>query len=104
FAVKFCYIETRKMRMPETRTTPTEGYSVDSVTNALRILVMLREEPELGVVDVARGLGVARSTAHRLLTTLARENFVRQESAYGKYRLGAALSSFNPMVAHRRAL
>ncbi|MGH8869709.1 MAG: IclR family transcriptional regulator [Actinomycetes bacterium] len=74
---------------------PDEGasaaYTIESVNNALRILHMLRERRTVRVTDVSESLGVARSTAHRLLTTLAAQGFVRQERANRAYRAGRVL-------------
>jgi len=64
---------------------------LSSVGNALRILKALGgEEPSLGVTELAKLLGIAKSTTHRLLTTLAGENFVRKLDN-GRYSLGFAL-------------
>ena len=52
-----------------------------SVDRALQILELLGEHQALRVMDVADHLGVARSTAHRLLTALLRRGFVVQDAA-----------------------
>jgi len=52
-----------------------------SVDNALRILELLGQQSAVRVMDVADRLGVARSTAHRLLTALMRRGFVVQDAA-----------------------
>ncbi|WP_458117352.1 IclR family transcriptional regulator [Arthrobacter sp. D2-10] len=66
-------------------------YAVESVSNALRILILFREHDIVRVTDAAKELGVARSTAHRLLTTMAYEGFVQQERNSRSYRPGPAL-------------
>jgi DNA-binding IclR family transcriptional regulator len=50
-----------------------------------------RERSELRVTDVSDELGVARSTAHRLLATLSHHGFVRQEAGSRSYRAGSVL-------------
>ena len=50
--------------------------------------------------DVARRLGVAKSTAHRVLTTLASRGFIEQDSQ-GLYRLGLHLYDLG-MLSHAR--
>lgn len=54
-------------------------HAVESVENALRILVLLQERDSLRIVDAARELGVAPSTAHRLLATLVYRGFAVQD-------------------------
>lgn len=67
------------------------AYLIESVHNALRILLLLRERPSLRVTDVSVELGVARSTAHRLLSTLAADGFVKQDRSSRRYRAGRVL-------------
>ena len=66
-------------------------YAIESVSNALRLLSLFRQQEVLRVTDASRELGVARSTAHRLLMTLAHEGFVQQERNSKAYRPGPAL-------------
>jgi DNA-binding IclR family transcriptional regulator len=65
--------------------------SLTSVSHASQILLLLREREDLRVSDVAESLGVARSTAHRLLTTLCQHGFVVQARTRGTYRAGPQL-------------
>ena len=65
---------------------------ITSVDRAMTLLRLLMERGELGVSDAAAELGVAPSTTHRLLATMADHGFV----AHGpgrRYRLGPLLSS-----------
>ncbi len=66
-----------------------EGSSVRSVDRAASLLLALGESPtEAGVTDLARRLGLHKSTASRLLATLQRRGLVEQDPETGKYRLG----------------
>lgn len=67
------------------------SYRISSVDNALRLLLMFRDHKRLRLSDVARALGVAPSTAHRLLAMLSHHDFVRQESEAKVYVAGPAL-------------
>lgn len=59
-----------------------------SVDRALSILTLLAQRGPLGVTDLARHLGVHKSTATRLLATLEKFRFVEQDGNRGKFRLG----------------
>ncbi|MCZ2827562.1 IclR family transcriptional regulator [Modestobacter sp. VKM Ac-2986] len=62
-----------------------------SVDRALWLLQLMGEHQVLRVAEAAELLGVARSTAHRLLTALRRRGFVLQDRPNGAYRAGPAL-------------
>ncbi|GLW06423.1 IclR family transcriptional regulator [Microtetraspora sp. NBRC 13810] len=66
------------------------GFS--SVDNALRLLELIGERQVLRVADAADLLGVARSTAHRLLAALRKRGFVLQDKPNGAYRPGPVLN------------
>lgn len=66
-------------------------HPVGSVDHALSVLLLLREHPDLRVTVAARELGVAPSTAHRLLSTLEHRGFVTQDRISRAYRAGPAL-------------
>jgi len=69
----------------------TAGYPLDSVDHALRLLLLLRTKGELGVTEAAKALGVAKSTAHRLLSALRYQDFAVQD-AQRMYRPGPELT------------
>jgi DNA-binding IclR family transcriptional regulator len=64
---------------------------VQSVDRAVAILEILARDGEAGVTDVARELGVHKSTASRLLAALDRRELVSQDAARGRFRLGVGL-------------
>ena len=74
------------------------SYAIASVDHALRIATMLQLEGELTVSQVAERLGVARSTAHRLLTMLVYRDFAVQDESR-VYRAGQVLE----LAAHSRS-
>jgi len=62
---------------------------VQSVSRALAILSRLAEHDEgLSLTNISRELTLAPSTAHRLLTTLQHERFVRFNDAKGIWQIG----------------
>lgn len=66
-------------------------YPIESVDNALRLLLLLRSQETLSVSQAARLLGVAPSTAHRLLAMLQHHGFVQQDPTTRSYMAGLAL-------------
>jgi len=67
------------------------AYPIASVDNALRLLVMFERRPTLKLAEVARELGVVRSTAHRLLAMLEHYGFVEQDGDTEAYLVGERL-------------
>ncbi len=63
---------------------------LQSVDNALRVLLLLRNR-SMRLSDIADELGVARSTAHRLVSTLVHRGFVTQDASARTYRTGEVL-------------
>jgi DNA-binding IclR family transcriptional regulator len=70
---------------------PGPAYPIASVDNALRLLLMFRDHGQLRLSEVATSLGVAHSTAHRLLAMLVHHDFVRQDGDLRTYVVGPAL-------------
>ena len=64
---------------------------VQSVDRAVTVMELLARRGWTGVTEVARELGINKSTAYRLLTTLRDRGLVEQDSATEKYRLGFGL-------------
>lgn len=75
--------------------------TLQSVTSALDVLDCFLTAPELGVSEVARRLGIAKSSAHRLLTTLAAREMVEKNPATGQYRLGLHLFALGHLAQSR---
>lgn len=77
---------------------------VGSVARAMAILACFEDADELGVTQIADRIGVAKSTASRLLHTLRRSGVVEQDPASGRYRLGLRLHTWGELSASRRAV
>lgn len=78
--------------------------SVKSVTAALDVLDCFADDVELGVSDIARRLGVAKSTAHRLLTSLRSRGLAERNPETGQYRLGVHLFELGQLAQERMRL
>lgn len=65
-------------------------YAIDSVDHALHLAQLLQHEGSLGISEAAERLGVARSTAHRLMAMLVYRDFAEQGDDR-RYRPGAVL-------------
>ncbi|GAA1482693.1 IclR family transcriptional regulator [Gordonia sinesedis] len=68
------------------------SYTITSVDNALRLLEMLRDVGAVRLSDAAAELGVANSTAHRLLAMLAYRGFAVQDE-HRRYHPGPAMGA-----------
>ncbi|WP_285752150.1 IclR family transcriptional regulator [Lentzea sp. NBRC 105346] len=63
--------------------------SIERAAAMLRLLA--RGSGHHGLTEISDSLGLPRGTAHGILRTLQRVEFVEQDRATGRYRLGAAL-------------
>ena len=73
--------------------------TLQTVTNAARLLkAFLTREEALGVSELARRLGLGKSTVHRLLATLCAEGLVEQDPRTGGYRLGLVVFELGEAV------
>lgn len=85
-------------------------YLLHSVKNAMRILRLFSmDELELGVTEIASRLGLSKSTAHRLISTLSKKGYLEKNEANNKYYLGLAILSLTGIITthmeiHREAL
>lgn len=79
-----------------------EQYSnggVQVIARATEILRALKAHPEgLSLSQIAREVGLARSTVHRIVTALAAERFVTSASPNGRVRLGLGLTPLAAVV------
>src|SRR5579864_9774629 len=73
--------------LPSSHPNPTR--LMKTARKAVRLLrAFTRQEPELGVNELARRLDLDPATVHRLLRTMQAERFVEQDETTRKYRLG----------------
>ena len=64
---------------------------VKILTKALRVLSLFtRERPEHGVSELAREIGISKSTVHRILRVLEQHGFVARNPDTRRFRLGLA--------------
>jgi len=85
------------------------GDGASSLRRGLRALDVLAhaggpDDPGLGVVDVARRLGVDKSQASRTLRTLAEHGLVERDPVTRAYRVGPRVFAYASLVAERRLL
>ena len=91
--------------MPKNVAVPTSGSDrASSAESALRLVRLLAERGLLRVSDAAAELGVAPSTAHRLLGVLLSQGFAGQESRNGPYVPGPVLRELGMAVVKPRDL
>jgi IclR family acetate operon transcriptional repressor len=73
-------------------TVPAKGESRDTVQSLVRALALLNvlagRDRGLGLSEVAKEVGLAVSTAHRLLTTLQQEGYAHFDEERGGWHIG----------------
>jgi DNA-binding IclR family transcriptional regulator len=82
---------------------PPDG-GLKSVLTTLDLLDCFMASDELGVSDIARQLGVAKSSAHRMLTTLVSRGMAEKNPETGRYRLGLHVYELGALSASRSRL
>ena len=76
---------------------------VQSIERAFAVLTALADGP-IGVTEVAERTDLAKSTAARMLTSLAREGAVEQVPGETRYRLGGRIVSLAAGIVPTRSL
>ena len=77
--------------------------ALQSVSIALGVLDALAVAPELSLSELARRVGVAKSTAHRTCAVLTAAGLLTRTPA-GKYRLGLRLIEYGHLATARSAV
>ncbi|MBU3916325.1 IclR family transcriptional regulator [bacterium] len=63
--------------------------TIQSVQRALEILSLFSvSNPQLGIADISRGMGLAKPTVHGLVQTLVEQRFLQKNPETRKYSLG----------------
>lgn len=72
---------------------------IQSVERSLIILEKLSKNPKgMGITELANQLDVAKSTTHRLLTTLMNKGFVIQDEETKNYILGMKIIELSSLM------
>jgi len=75
---------------------------LSSVANSLRLLKAFSDDDyEIGISALAQRLGLAKSTVHRLASTLIDADILEQNPETGRYRLGLALLELGLLVRRK---
>src|SRR5215211_4735259 len=89
--------------MSAVATAPPAKPALQSVSIALGVLEALAIAPELSLSELARRVGVAKSTAHRTCAVLTAAGMLTRTPA-GKYRLGLRLIEYGHLATARSAV
>ncbi len=86
-------------------TSRSDEGTLSSVQHAARLLAAFTSlDRELGVTELARRLGLPKSSVHRLLVALVREGLMERGVGHGRYRLGLRLYELGSMAPTRTDL
>jgi DNA-binding IclR family transcriptional regulator len=79
-------------------------YSIQTVSNALRLLEAFSEDDELGVSELSRRLGLHKNNVFRLLATLEERGYIEQSASSDRYWLGVRCLELGRSYARGRTL
>ncbi|MEH7097875.1 IclR family transcriptional regulator [Neobacillus vireti] len=81
------------IRMANDNQNQTKAANVQVISRAAKILRTLRAYPKgLSLSQIAKEVGMARSTVQRIVTTLEQERFIAPASVNGGFRLGPEIA------------
>lgn len=86
------------------RGKPKSDYSIQTVTNALRLLEAFRHDDELGVAELSRRLDLHKNNVFRLLATLEQSGYIDQNAETERYRLGVRCLELGQAYAREHGL
>ena len=89
--------------MPAKRPPVHDIRPLQSVSIALDVVDALADAPELSLSELARRVGVAKSTAHRTCAVLAERGLLDRTEA-GGYRLGLRFVEYGHLATERTAV
>lgn len=76
-----------------------QDYSVKSLARAMKVLECFSvQKPELGVTEIARALGMQKSTICNILSTFEKTGYVVQDPETSKYHLGTKILHLSYIV------
>ncbi|MFV0461995.1 MAG: IclR family transcriptional regulator [Nostocoides sp.] len=90
--------------LPDTDDAVRPHRGIQALDTAVDVLDCFTLDTRLGVTDIARRLGVSKSTAHRVLTTLCERGLTAQDPATGLYQLGVHHFELGQLAQERNAL
>jgi DNA-binding IclR family transcriptional regulator len=94
--------EPTAKRAEPNRNPRRDSGRLSSVTTAIHLMKTFTEaDQELGISELAKRLGVAKSTVHRLASALLDEGLLQQNPETGRYRLGIGLFALGSLVRAR---
>lgn len=92
-------------RTPSTMAVkPKSDYSIQTVSNALRMLESFYKADELGVSELSRRLRLHKNNVFRLLATLEEHGYIEQSPETERYRLGTRCLELSQSFGRGNAL
>jgi IclR family KDG regulon transcriptional repressor len=65
--------------------------NLQTISRSIQVLRCFDNDADLGITDIAKRLGLAKSTVFGIVSTLEYNGFLEQDSRTGRYRLGTEL-------------
>lgn len=77
-----------------------QRYLLSSLNNALKIIDLLNEKPELGTAEISRELDIGKTSVFRMLYTLEKNDFISKDSN-SKYKLSIKFAEYGNRTLNR---
>jgi len=101
-SIKDSMTELQNIKTSTEQSDDKKSRGLSSLANAIALLKTFSEKDvELGISELSKRLGLAKSTVHRMATTLVIGGLLEKNPANDKYRLGLTLFSLGGLVRRR---
>ena len=81
-----------------------KDYTIASVDRALTVLEALAEQPDQGVTQIAKRLGMTKTLVFRILSTLEARGFVMRDADHASYALGYRMGILGERAGEQNVL
>jgi len=74
---------------------------MDSASKVFKLLELFLDKEQLSISELASSSGLSLSTTHRVIASLGRQGYIKQDGKRGKYSLSLKFLEFGRVILDR---